>query len=439
MAKNKREEFQNAEQKKLKPEKEVSKNIKNRIVAAYNYISENYEFRYNTVTLDVEYRKKGGEEFLFFDDRAYRDIDLEIALAGFHISERYLKDWVYGSKLCYEFDPFREYINRIAPWDGKTDHFKHFLEQVYLKDEDQREFFIECFTKWFVAYVGGLVDDFTTNQTCFTLVSKQGRFKTTFLNLLVPKELRLDYLYSSTFIAHNKDHEKYLATKMLINLDEMQAFNRSDIESIKSKITQDRVVLRLPYAKADIKAFRRASFVGSVNRVEFLNDATGTRRFLPFEIDNIALDWDYDISRLYAQAIALFKNKYKFYFDPADIEKLEVHNDPHKDRTMEEEFIQMYFVPATPEELKQKSTKISYLTPNEIADRFGKKYEKANINNTVKRNLGVALQGNGFQKVSVRLNDKPRKVWAVKEVVSPDKYDLEGMPLNSAMDPSLPI
>jgi predicted P-loop ATPase len=419
-------EFSDKPEKKLRPEKEVKKSSKNKLVKAFNYLVENYKFRYNVVTLEVEYKPIAApdSEYKFFDDMAYRDLDQEVTLEATNISERYFKNWVYGTKLSKKYDPFREYVFKLRPWDGKTDHFRQFLEQVYLSDETQREFFVECFTKWFTAYVAGLVVDEIANQTCFVLVGAQGKFKTTLLNSLVPKDMRLDYLYSSTFIAHNKDHEKYLATKMIINLDEMQAFNRSDIESIKSKATQDRIALRLPYAKADIKAWRRASFVGSVNRDEFLNDATGSRRFLPFKIDAINMDRDFEIDRLYAQGFALYKMGKKYWFDSEDIHKLEAHNDPHKDKTIEEEFVLAHYEVPTEEDIN--NGRVEFLTASDVMAALCKKNEKMNSNNTVKRNLGVALQANGFEKVAKRRNGRPVKVWCVKEPANNDLTELDG-------------
>lgn len=410
--KDKKEEFDKIPEKKYKIETEEKNSSKNKLIKAYNYLQEKFEFRYNEITLETEYRKKGSEEWLFFDDAAYRDIDQEVALKSVSISERFFKNWVYGNKLRVKVNPLRDYFKSLDKWDKHDgNHIWEYLRQVKLSDENQRSFFYECFTKWLVAMVTSIMDDHITNQTCFVLVSEQGRFKTTFLNGLVPKQYRLDYLYSSSFIAHNKDHEKYLSTKWLINLDEMQAFNRSDIESIKSKITQDRVVLRLPYAKADVKAWRVASFCGSVNKEEFLNDATGSRRFLPFKIDDIKLNPELNIDKVYAQAYSLFKSgDFKYWFDREDITKLESHNEPHKETTMEADYtLKNYRVP-TEDEIRTNPD-VEYLTASDIMADLCKKYERLNANNTVKRNIGLTLQSNGFQKVSKRLTPGGKPVW----------------------------
>ncbi len=396
------------------------------IILVGKYLQDNFDFRNNTIAMEVEYKRKEEKNFRFFDDRAYRDLDQEIRLKVAKIDERYLKNWIFGSKLAYSYDPIKKYLFSLPKWDGETDYIEILLLKIKLTNESDRENFVWAFKKWFVAMVASLISDTIVNQTCFVLVSAQGRYKTTFLNSLVPERYRLDYLYSSTFVAHNKDHEKYLFTKWLINLDEMQAFNRSDIDTIKSKISQDRIAIRLPYAKTDTKAWRKASFCGSVNKDKFLNDATGSRRFLPFKIDDIELDKNFDIGLVYAQAIELFRVGFKFYFDREDIERLELHNDYYKDKQFEEELLMKHFVAATQEEINNKERSIEYFSATDIMDWLFNKYQNFNKNNTVRRNIGISLQANSFIQVRKRINNRVSRLYAVKKIENPDISNVDG-------------
>lgn len=396
------------------------------LVLVHDYLVQHYDFRSNKVSLETEFKRKDEDKYRFFDDTAYRDLDQEIRMKVAKVDERYLKNWIFGSKISKEFDPIKEYLFSLPKWDEKIDYLRLFLKQVVLDRESDRDLFVRAFKKWFVAMVASFVDDHIVNHTCFVLVGAQGRYKTTLLNNLVPKEYKLDYLYSSTFITHNKDHEKYLFTKWLINLDEMQAFNRQDIESVKSKMSQDKVIIRLPYAKTDTKAWRRASFCGSVNKDKFLNDATGTRRFLPFKIEDINLDETIDIGKLYAQGLALFKSGFKFYFDREDIEELERNNDKYKDKQFEEELLMKHFVAPSEEQLQNKDKSIQYLNATDIMQWLFKKYENYNKNNTVRRNIGVTMQANGFIQVKKRINNTVTSVYPVIIVDNPTMTNEDG-------------
>ncbi len=65
---------------------------------------------------------------------------------------------------------------------------------------------------------------------------------------------------------------------------------------------------------------RRASFSGSVNSMQFLNDATGSRRFLCFEATSINYSNPVDYNGIYSQALHLLKSGSQYWLDKDDIE-----------------------------------------------------------------------------------------------------------------------
>jgi len=87
-------------------------------------------------------------------------------------------------------------------------------------------------------------------------------------------------------------HLQFLATRMLINLDEMESYNKTDIGVMKSVISTAQVSLRLPYGRTAQNMKRRASFCGSINDRQFLRDETGSRRWFIIEVDTIDFNND---------------------------------------------------------------------------------------------------------------------------------------------------
>ena len=83
--------------------------------------------------------------------------------------------------------------------------------------------------------------------------------------------------------------------------------NRDEIGFLKSLMTQKDVELRKPYGYFEEHYKRRSSFIGSINRLEFLNDPTGSRRFLCFAVEKINYEHDIDMDGVYAQALYLFE------------------------------------------------------------------------------------------------------------------------------------
>lgn len=406
----------------------VRGNAKYKRQRVYEYLSTKYDFRYNVINTDTEYKLKDSNQWLYLDDADYRTIWDDLDKQNLSFSKAKYDNLIYGKELPEQYNPFRYYFNSIPKWDGETDYIKEFLQQVYLKNESSREYFIDGFKKWFVALVLSLLEDepnpFKINQTCLVLVGAQGKYKTTWLKSIVPKHLQLKYFYGSSFLPHNKDHEKYLAYKIIINLDEMAALNKTDLETIKSKITQDQVVIRLPYAKADTHLKRRASFTGTQNNVEFLRDESGSRRWLVIEVDNICIDESFDIDMVYAQGYSLYKGGHRHWFDSADIKKIENQNEPFQLKSFEFELVQKHYAVPTEEEIEKGDSFIHYLSATDIAVWLANETDKINVNNTVIKNIGTALRKLGFNKKSRRLEGykSPIPLWCVRKMFDPKSY-----------------
>jgi predicted P-loop ATPase len=404
MANNKQKEFEGLPEKKIEPDKEIKADSKNRLIQIINYLKNNYDIRFNVITTDTEYKKKNETEYHYLDDMNYIDLKVDVKLNNnFTISKENFEDALYSSHCSKRFDPFKDYLKRLPLWDG-TDYIAEYFKQIQLDNETDRNYLLEGFKKWFVALVVSLVEDeidmFYINQICLVFTGKQGRFKTTFFQRLLPKELQ-KYFYAGKFIIGLKDHEKYLATKIIINFDELAAFNKHDNESVKSLITQAQVETRLPYKAKDIRLKRRASFCGTINNPEFLRDDSGERRFFVMEISDIDLRTDLNVDNLYAQALALYKNQFQYWFNRDDIDVLEEFNAKFKLRSMEEELIlQLYSVPT---QTDRSLNQCLYLRATQIANDIAEKYTKINVNNTVIKNIGMALRKNKFKKHTVRL------------------------------------
>jgi predicted P-loop ATPase len=410
-------------------ELEPVKNTTYKLAKVIDYLKKNYEFRYNLVSLEVEYRMNKNASFNSIQKRDLNNIFADVKLANHSVGKNLLEDLINSDKVSYSFHPFEEYLFSLRKWNPEADpdYIEQFLDQVKLKDENERPVFIESFKKWFTAMVASLVTNGISNQQCLVFVGRQGIFKTTFLNDLVPKHMQMDYLFSSKFNFENKDHYKYLATKMLINLDELATFSRTDEGILKTILTDKRVVMRLPYGAADTKWWRKASFCGNTNNREFLKDETGNRRFLVFEIDDIVINKNFNIDDIYAQALALFKNGFQYWFDYKDISQIEERNTMYHDVSIEQDLIQEYL--ALPSEQDMNiGINFEYKTPTAINVYLAGKSNRINVNETTKRRIVQVLRKLGFKDAKKRLNgsDSPTRVWAVKMVQSTSVGDEAG-------------
>ena len=207
-----------------------------------------------------------------------------------------------------------------------------------------------CFKKWFVAMVASWMKDEMVNHQVLVLIGKQGIFKTTWLEHLIPPHLRAYACKLANSNDLNKDERLRIAEFGLISLDEIDSMNNRELNQLKSVITATDVNERAAYAYTKERRVRLASFCASGNRRDFLTDITGNRRWLPFEVESIQNPF-YTLlpyERMYAQAWALAQDPlFSYWFDLDEIEVLEEHNQHFRDESNEEQLLPILFdVPA---------------------------------------------------------------------------------------------
>jgi predicted P-loop ATPase len=123
----------------------------------------------------------------------------------------------------------------------------------------------------------------------------------------------------------------------------------------------------LTYDKRPTVHARRASFIGSTDRWEFLTDENGSVRWLCFEIDRI--NWNYkkevDIDMVWAQAYALYKHGEYFYdLTPEEIKENDYVNKRYQVSNPERDLLQKFFKPGTKEngEFKTSTDIIEFIS-----------------------------------------------------------------------------
>jgi hypothetical protein len=248
-----------------------------------------------------------------------------------------------------------------------------------------------CFKKWFVGMVASWLKDEVVNHQVLVLIGRQGIFKTTWLEHLIPPELRAYCCKLANTTQINKDDRLRLAEFGLINLDELDSMSSRELNTMKSIITASDVNERVAYGYTKERKIRLASFCASSNRREFLTDITGNRRWLPFEVENIQNPYETILpyERMYAQARHLIQYGFNYWFDLDDIATLEEHNETFRAQESEEQLLPILFdVPA--------EGRGEFMTTAQISERL---VTYGNIKKPMPLNrLGVLLGTVGYQK-----------------------------------------
>lgn len=345
-----------------------------------NFLNNRYKFRYNEVLGKLEYKRVNGKIWKYITDFKENSILREIQKAKVRCSINSLRNLLH-SDFCEMYDPFKDYFENLPEYTGDKDYIEELALTITTTKPDLWK---ECFKKWFVAMVACVLDEKQINQTVIVFSGKQGLGKTTWIEKLMPRQLK-QYIFSGTVNPNNKDTLIHLAECMLINLDELENLNRTEIGSLKELITKTHIRMRKAYGHNNENMPRRASFAGSVNTAQFLNDTTGSRRFLCFELENIEYQHEVDINLCYAQALKLFKEGFRHWFNQEEIKDINANNEQYQLMSPEEELLLTWFEPAT------RETANAFLNASQIAVRLA---TVANINVTdgTVNKLGKALK-----------------------------------------------
>lgn len=246
---------------------------------------------------------------------------------------------VINSDYSPEYNPFCSYFKNLPAWDGKTDHIGQLASTI---DTTCPDYWTKCLKKWLVSVVACAINERKANHTVLLLSGVQGLGKTTWLRNLVPPVLR-NYVYSGNLDPTAKDSSLLMSDCFLIILDELSGQTRVELNQLKALITKDSILERRPYARNAEAFVRRASFAATVNDSQILTDRTGSRRFLCFETLRIDYTSPVNHDAIYAQALALYKDGFRYWFAEKDITEINNNNEPFQQTSPEAELLFTYF------------------------------------------------------------------------------------------------
>jgi predicted P-loop ATPase len=356
-----------------------------------DYLSENYEFRFNEITIDIELTNKNENNWKTLNEHA---LFVELKKTGINIPMNSLIS-ILKSDFPEKFNPIRDYFNNLPKWDEKTDYISEFLNYIQLADENERKDFNHSFKKWVVRTVKCAAIPAYFNKQAFILSddgNAQNIGKSSWCRYLCPPQLSK---FIAEDISNDKDARILLCKNFLINLDELAVLSKREINHLKAFVSKEQINERLPYDKKNSIIDRVASFIGSTNKSTFLQDETGSVRWIVFSVRNV--DWsyktDFDIDNLWIQAHALSKDtNFNEVFNPQDVIENEKRNEKYTIMSPERELINKFFkIPKN-----TTGTNVTFLTATEVLVSI--KAQSA-LQGLYSVGVGKALKAIGFERV----------------------------------------
>ena len=330
-------------------------------------LSDNVFLRYNAITGRPEFRVPLQDEFdaatrIFYpsgkspldewrsttewhtvDDRFFNSL-VQLLSEWKDIRERDL--WtVIGSDFVPLYNPFSEYLDRLPPPDPERAAIFELSMTVTVKGDSQEQaLFYMYLRKWLVGMVAGWVDETVVNEIILVLIGRQGIYKTMWFNHLLPPALK-PYFHSSANIGRmNRDEVLMLSRYALICCEEIDVLKPSEMNRLKWAVTTRYTEERKPYARFPEREQHVATFCGTGNNLQFIDDPSGTRRWLPFEVERIENPYEHTIDHdaVFAEAYELYKSGFKYWFDDDD-EQQKTHNEQFEVPDLAKEQICRYY------------------------------------------------------------------------------------------------
>ena len=207
--------------------------------------------------------------------------------------------------------PIRDYLEALH-WDGKPRVAEWLVRYCEVAPTN---FARKVGQAWLVSAVARALEPGCKADCALVLEGPQGAGKSSALRVLAGES----WFHDGLADLHSKDASQALRGKWIVELPELAAMRRSDIESAKAFLSRTEERYRPPYRHAEVIEPRRCVFAGTTNRADYLNDETGGRRFWPVTVGKILLaDLEHDRDQLWAEAVALYRSGTKWWLDRPD-------------------------------------------------------------------------------------------------------------------------
>jgi len=192
----------------------------------------------------------------------------------------------------------RDWMSSLV-WDGTSRLDTFFIHAFGAEDS---EYIRAAARNFWLGMVARIFSPGCQVDNMVVLEGAQGAGKTRALRIIGGK-----WYTEANESVTDKDFFMALHGKMIIEIAELDSFNRAEVTRIKQVVTCTTDRYRAPYGRTSQDNPRMSVFVGTTNETAYLRDNTGGRRFWPIScssIDHAYIQESRD--QLFAEAVHLF-------------------------------------------------------------------------------------------------------------------------------------
>lgn len=317
----------------------------------------------------------------------FKAMELRTRMASIGFAKWKQLEDAYGSEaLRNAYHPVKDYLKRCE-YDGE-DHIAKLTEYF----DDEYKMLDIWMRKWLVGSVAKVMGG--KQNRMLVLDGPQGIGKSSFVRWLAGGLPH--FFYEGAIDTFNrKDTEVKLMNTWIWEVSELGGtVARAEMNALKAILSQQVVTVRKAYGRHETSKNAMASFIGTINNeAGFLNDFTGSRRYMVSKVTTI--DWDYeklDVSKLWGQALYLYDSGYKWTLDEVETERANEINETYQIEDVTQSAMRTYF-DIDPNEMGW------FMSTFEIAQILEEKGLKYGSSNSTMMAVGRACAALGIQKM----------------------------------------
>lgn len=215
-----------------------------------------------------------------------------------------------------EFDPVLQYLEALPPWD-RVPRLSTWLTRYAGVDDTPYSRAVGM--RWLISAVARACWPGCQADAMLILEGKQGKRKSSLVRALAGSWFG-DQL--PNLERKETDAKQYMHGPWIIEVQELDAFSRSENSTIKKFLTIRDDTFRAPYARGHERHLRRGVCAGSTNDDDrYLRDPSGARRFWPVycreAIDVEGLQRDRD--QLFAEALDAYDRGIQWHLTDEEV------------------------------------------------------------------------------------------------------------------------
>ena len=287
------------------------------------FLKSGYDFRFNVLTEQAEMCRKGEATYRPVNQRVANTLCLDARDRGSNCWDKDVTRLLNSERMT-DFHPFLTYMAELPVWDG-IDRVTPLAHRV-----SSAEHWVKGFHKWMLgmaAQWSGQVGRCANAVAPLLVSTRQGMGKSTFCKLLMPESLA-NYYTDSFDLNSPAGCEQKLSLFGLINLDEYDKLSSTKLPLLKNLMQMTTLHYRKAHRVHYSHLSRMASFIGTSNRMELLNDPTGSRRYLCVELTEKLDCTPLEHKQLFAQLKAELEAGERYWFTADEEKELMEHNRP---------------------------------------------------------------------------------------------------------------